>query len=204
MINNKQKAEKAAIQRAAEQLQSVDLQRRCEQMGLPPPDADGRIAMELFGRMLLLRLTDCEAVFADNGTAPKPADLLLALHYLLCENPLRLSGDWVTFRDFPGGQFYWEPFLSRSIKPLVKRTGNDLTGLRQRLDQRFRWCPAEAGGDFSARVHAVGKLEAVLVYHLGDDEFPPDATILFDSAMRHVYVAEDAAVLAGRICLGLL
>ncbi|MHB9138667.1 MAG: DUF3786 domain-containing protein, partial [Victivallaceae bacterium] len=43
-----------------------------------------------------------------------------------------------------------------------------------------------------------------LIYRAGDDEFPPEAEVLFDAAVKRVYVAEDAAVMAGRICIGLL
>jgi hypothetical protein len=59
-------------------------------------------------------------------------------------------------------------------------------------------------GDLPARIHALGNLHLTLVYHLGDDELPPAADVLFDGCIRRVFGAEDAAVMASRICLGLL
>jgi len=43
-----------------------------------------------------------------------------------------------------------------------------------------------------------------LVYRRGDDEFGPSAEVFFDSGLRKVFSAEDAATIASRICIGLL
>jgi hypothetical protein len=108
----------------------------------------------------------------------------------------------ISFRELPGGQFFWEPFLSRSVRPLLKRIGNNLELLKRNLHS-FDWEPASLG-DFAARVHALGKVYLTLVYRVGDEEFPPSAELLFDACTKRVYNAEDATVLAGRICLDLL
>ena len=86
--------------------------------------------------------------------------------------------------------------------PLTQRLGNDVERLRRHL-ARFEWTRGEMG-DLCARIQAVGKLSITLVYHAGDDEFPADATLLFDACIRHVYRTEDVAVMASRVCLGLL
>jgi hypothetical protein len=85
---------------------------------------------------------------------------------------------------------------------LVQRIGNDLQLLKKNLG-RFDWEPL-AIGDFAARVHVIGRLYLTLIYRLGDEEFPAEADVLFDPDVQRVYNAEDASVLAGRICLGLL
>ena len=68
---------------------------------------------------------------------------------------------------------------------------------------RYDWVPFEAG-DLGERIHAVGRLDATLVYHRGDEEFGPAAEILFDACIKRVYTTEDVAQLASRICVGLL
>ncbi len=50
----------------------------------------------------------------------------------------------------------------------------------------------------------MGKLHVTLVHHVGDDEFPAGANVLFDSCVKRVFGAEDAAIMAARICSGLL
>jgi hypothetical protein len=59
-------------------------------------------------------------------------------------------------------------------------------------------------GDFGARIHAIGKVYVTLVYHLGDEEFPASADLLFDASIKRVYPTEDAAVLASRISMSLV
>jgi hypothetical protein len=108
----------------------------------------------------------------------------------------------VTFRDFPGGQFYYQPFLSRSSQILLKRFGNDVDSLRENL-QRLDWTPTGTG-DVGACMHALGPLHIALVYRGGDDEFPATADVLFDSGVKRALCAEDAAAVATRICVALL
>ena len=116
----------------------------------------------------------------------------------------RACNSLITYRDFTGGQFYWQPFLSRTAKPLVAKIGNDLEKLKKNL-ARFDWTPVPVPpGDFAVRVHAVGNLHVTLVYTLGDEEFPASCEVLFDAATRRVYGAEDAAAMASRICIGLM
>jgi hypothetical protein len=63
---------------------------------------------------------------------------------------------------------------------------------------RYDW-HGFAAGELGARVHAIGMLDATLVYHCDDEEFGPAAEILFDACIRHVYPTEDVAHLAVRI-----
>ena len=135
----------------------------------------------------------------------KPArigDKILILHYLLCDKPINPTGELITFRDFSGGQFYWQPFLSRTVEPLVQRIGNNLEILEKNLS-RFDWEPKKMG-DFGVRVHTIGKFDITIVYNRGDEEFPAEAKIFFDSSVTKVFNTEDATVLASRICIGLL
>ncbi|MCP4399479.1 MAG: DUF3786 domain-containing protein [bacterium] len=197
----KKLAEQEAIARAVEKLKTVDLKHRCRKLGFAEPH-DGCLKVRAFGSDLILRLSDFQVLLDGSHEAVKSGDRILLLHYLLCEYPIQPAGTLISFRDLPGGQFYWQPFLSRSIRPLVKRIGNDLESLKKNLN-RFDWESASFG-DFSARIHTIGTLYATLVYHLGDEEFPPGADLLFDESIKRALVTEDAAVLAGRICLSLL
>ncbi len=196
-----QSGREEAARLAAERLKTVDFVSRCADIGLPLPTREG-IDIRAFGTDFLLRLPSFDLVEADGGAPAKPGDRVLAMRYLLQEEPLVVTGKRISFKGYPEGQFYWKPFLARSVNPLLERVGNDLELLRKHLD-RFDW-EEVAMGDFGAKIHLIGKLDLILAYHLGDDEFPPDANILFDACIGRVYSAEDAAVLAGRICFGLL
>jgi hypothetical protein len=197
---SKQEAQLEAIRRAKEKLAAIDLTVRCANLGLPVPQ-ENTVRFRAFGADMCLD-RNLDLVDAKAGKPAKLGDHILILHYLLCDVPLEPTGEVITFRDMPGGQFYWQPFLSRSVNPLLARIGNNLDLLRERCN-RFDWKPAQ-GGDFAAVINGIGRIDATLVYNSGDQEFGPAAQILFDACIKRVYVTEDIALLAGRLCLGLL
>jgi Domain of unknown function (DUF3786) len=202
MLEMSQKAgQKEAIDLAISKLAAVDLTERALLLGLPVPE-NGVIRLRAFARNYLLRQSDFSLVEEDTGAVAKPGDQILVLHYLLHDLPVQSGGELITFRDFPGGQFYWQPFLSRTVMPLVANIENDMARLQRNL-ARFDWEPL-AFGDLGARIHTIGQMYLSLVYRAGDDEFAATADILFDSGIKKVYIAEDAAALASRVCLGLL
>ena len=198
---SKQIAQREAIRQAVEKLQLIDLQARCALLKLPAPE-NGQITLRAFGTNFTLTTDTFELLDVKTGSAAKEVDRILMLHLLLCEYPLTASDELIPFRAFPGGTFYLEPFLSRSVRLLVKRYGNRLEEL-QKAVSRFDFQPAGIG-DFSARIHGLGCLYVTLVYRLGDDEFPAEAEVFFNAPVQRAFCAEDAVVLASRICFGLL
>lgn len=194
-------AHEEAVRIAVAKLREVDIGRRCRALGLSGP-RDGSVPLRAFGIDMVLSLSDYQLFSAGTGEPVKSGDRILVLHYLLCDLPVEQTGELISFRELAGGQFYWEPFCSRTVRPLAGKIGNDLERLRANLN-RFDWEPVKLG-DLGARIHVIGKLYCTLVYRVGDEEFPASADFLFDSSFKRVYNAEDAAVLAGRICLSLL
>ncbi len=195
-----------AINLAVEKLRKTDLNTRCSSLGLPAPQ-NHILPLRAFGTHMILHLDDFSITIADTGKPAKVSDVILIFHYLLCNGAPALTGtgtvdDLISFRQMDSGMFYWEAFLSRSVRPLVDRVANNLELLEKNLD-RFDWERVPMG-DVGARIHAIGNVFVTLVYHQGDDEFPPAAELLFDSNIKRIYPTEDVAVLAGRICLGLL
>jgi hypothetical protein len=199
---NRHQAYESAVQGALEKLRGVDMRQRCRSLGFPEPRPDGTILLRAFGRDLELQPPDFDMVDSASREKLHVFNRILVLRYLGAEGPLIPTGEPVSFRSLPSGMFYWNPFRERSAALLERRFGNDLELLRARL-ARFDWEPWPAG-DLGASIHAIGALRIFLLYRAGDEEFPPSAEILFDSMIRRVYNAEDAAVLAQRICLDLL
>ncbi len=198
MDSNRSRANRIAVERAAGRLAAVDMRARTVLHGLPPPGADGEIRVAAYGSDIRLLPPYTGAVHADSGKLAHPVDHLLVLRYLLCDTPLDADGPPVSFRDLPGGQFYWEPFLSRTVLPLVATIGNRLDSLRQRLDGLG--AAPFAGGDAGGRVACIGRLGISLAYYAGDDEFPPSAAIFFDVSVRRAFSTDDAAAMAQRLC----
>ena len=216
-LTNQQKAQATAIQRAAASLATIDLTARCAQLGLPAPASDGTLSFRMLGQDLRITPPSFQienrkmgGAEIENPSPPspvRPADSILALHYLLCSTPVTPTGQLITFRDLPGGPFYFGPFTARTTRPLLANIGNNLDLLRQRLtrfDTQYLPASSAPAADLTATIHALGPIHVTLVYHQGDAEFPPTAELLFDSCIKRVYVTEDVTVLASRICLSLL
>ncbi|MCP4137440.1 MAG: DUF3786 domain-containing protein [bacterium] len=196
---NREKATALAAERAIEALSKINLAERCRLLGLTLPDQDGMLRLPAFGKTISLELPH----FRPPPESPaSPVELVLVLHYLLSEVPVESTGELLSFRDLPGGSFYWQPFQGRSVIPLVKTIGNDLALLRTRLN-RYTWSPVKTG-DLGAAIHIIGNLDITLIYRTGDEEFPASADILFDSCIKRVYNTEDAAAIATSICFGLI
>ena len=194
MLSNKQKAVEKAVNIAINKLKNIDIKERCKLHGLEI-SADNKINMRLFGKNISLDINDF-------STDAKASDILLVLHYLLCDIPVKKTGELISFREFTGGQFYYEPFLSKTVKPLISKYANDIESIKKCME-KFDYEEVKIG-DFGAKIQSFGPFEITLIYHLGDDEFPVDAEVLFDSSFKRIFVAEDASVIASRICIGLL
>jgi len=193
--------QKAAARVVAELAGVADWPARCARLGLPAPAADGALYIPFLGGGLTLRPPD---FLPPTGAPPVAAAArLLALHYLRAECAVTPANEWVTFRDFPGGAFYWAPFVGRVIQPLPRRFGNRLDALRAALAPFAPQWDIAVPDQLQARVPALGPLFLQLIYRAGDDEFGPTADILFDAAFRRVLCAEDAAALAGLLTAAL-
>lgn len=192
---------KEAIRLAIEELKTTDLNKRCQLLGLNSAE-NGMLKIRMFGEDYHLYINDFRLINIENNDSAKQNDLILLLHYLLCDVPIKVTNELITFRDLAGGQFYWEPFVSRTTQQLCQVMGNDLERLTTNLNV-FDW-KQEDGGDFTAHIHTIGNIYLTLKYQLGDEEFPPGALLLFDSSIKRVFTAEDVAVLSSRVCLELM
>ena len=59
-------------------------------------------------------------------------------------------------------------------------------------------------GDHSVSLLALPKVPVSLILYEGDDEFPPEANILFDKSISLILSAEDTAWLAGMVVYPLI
>ena len=128
------------------------------------------------------------------GEIPLPEQILI-LHYLLNASGDFLTGRTIDFRQVPEGGFYWSAFISRAHKPLLSTFGHDLD-LYVKVAASLGGEPVSLG-DAAARFMALPRVPIIHVLHGGDEEFPPEATILFDETIPQYLPTEDIAALAG-------
>ena len=127
---------------------------------------------------------------------------VLVLHYLLGSGSSRVTGDWIAYREIPGAGFYFSVFAKRAIDPLKKVFGENLDGFRSAAAV-LNGQPVDAG-DAGYIFTLFPKAPLQLILHAGDEEFPAEANILFDSGIRDQMSPEDAAWLASLLVYRLL
>ncbi len=120
---------------------------------------------------------------------------ILILHYLTNTSGEPLKGENIDFRQVPGGNFYWTAFVSRAKKPLLETFGSDPEFYLQ-VAAALGGSPQELG-DASALFQAFPLVPVTHVLWRGDEEFAPDANILFDETITRHLPTEDIAALAG-------
>lgn len=120
---------------------------------------------------------------------------ILLLHYLIgtYKHAFVPSGEFISFKDIESGGFYYPAFREGAITPIIKKFGQDpekLLVAAQRLNGR-----KISEGDFSVEIPAFDNILIRIILWKGDEEFAPEATMLFDRGLTEIYSTEDVAVL---------
>lgn len=130
----------------------------------------------------------------------KPSTSVFLLHYLRGElkglNPPP-SGKWISFNDMEGGQFYYSVFKKRVLDVIIRKYGKNPEGILDLID-RFK---AKKGpmADFSVILDAFEKVPVLIELWKGDEEFGPEANILFDENIKDIFDTEEVVVMAETI-----
>ncbi len=137
-----------------------------------------------------------------DGEVPIQQQVLL-LHYLNLAEGNDVSGEWIAYQEVPDGKFYLDAFLRRAKIPMVQGFGQKPELLVKLATDVYGATPLEQG-DVAVRIDALPLVSVALILWKGDDEFPPEGTILFDRTVSRCLSAEDIAWLAGMIIYPLL
>jgi hypothetical protein len=127
---------------------------------------------------------------------------ILVLHYLQAKEQRPLQGKWVSFREIPGASFYIGPYMKRNTEPLKKVFGYDPQGF-SKAAAKLEMKPVKVG-DVGGELEILPGVPVQIVLWQGDDEFPPEASILYDESIRHIFCPEDIAWLGGMLVYKLI
>ena len=167
--------------------------------------ADG-VTVSFFGRPHLV--THPGADVSVGGAPAHVAVSILLLHYLLRADGSPSAGAWLAFRELPHGLFYAASFAQRAEEPLAQAFGAGSGG--EGGLERFGAAAAAAGGlpldlaDAAFAFQALPRLAIAALVWAGDDEFPAQASVVFDAAAGHYLPAEDLAGLGGLLARRLI
>ncbi|MCK9564677.1 MAG: DUF3786 domain-containing protein [Methanothrix sp.] len=152
-------------------------------------------AVSLLGDNYQVRTKE-RAVLLACGAPAWQMEAVLILHYLmgLLRHGYRPSSEWISFKETRDGKLFWPAFQESTIKPLVQSFQSDPEGLVRNLSERLGGRMVE-GGDVAVELATFPGVFVRLIFWKGDEELPPEASLLFDRGLTAIYSTEDVAVL---------
>lgn len=123
-----------------------------------------------------------------------PGQEALILYYFFTANGTQPSGEWISFSNLQDGRFYAQAFQGYSGKELAKEFHNDK--MRFEHAAGLLYGKPYPLGDAAFEFVVLPKVHLLVVFWQGDDDFPPNYQILFDSFVNN-YLPTDACAIAG-------
>jgi len=187
-----------AYRLAGERLTGIDdIEQQCRQSGAQYRAAEKIIIIGYLNQPYRITLPDVEISMMKKEDEVPLRDKILILHYLTLAKGTPLTNKVIAFKELPEGANYSPTFYQRSIKPLVDNFSHEPERL---LATARAFGGQEADfGDAAVTINAFLRVPITLVLWRGDDEFPPEGNILFDSTISDYLPTEDIAVICEAI-----
>ena len=140
----------------------------------------------------------------DSDKEIKIKEKILIVHYLNNAKKEDLTGELIAYQEIPSARFYLSAFNARSRDPFIAAFGENPDKLPVAAQELFAAQMASMG-DVSVTIQAFPKVPITLIIWRGDEEFPPNGTILFDSSIKdNLLSAEDISELVSMIVYPLI
>ena len=120
------------------------------------------------------------------------------LRYLLEAKTVAWGGAWKTFREMPWGELYIKPYTGRVLTRAAFTFGTRVAAFCKGAEALGG--TAVANGDAGYEFTLIGDYRMRILVWEGDDEFPPNAQVLYSDNFESGFAAEDRVV-AGDILI---
>ena len=134
----------------------------------------------------------------DNGPVPPLPTQTFLLRYLLESRDVAWAGEWKTFREMPWGEMYIKPYTGRVLTRAAFTFGTRVSAFKAAAE-KMGALPLK-NGDAGYQFDLIGGYRMRLLVWEGDDEFPPNAQVLYSDNFAEGFAAEDRVV-AGDILI---
>ena len=152
----------------------------------------------LLGRQFAIAHPDYAIRALDNGPVPPLPTQTFLLRYLLESRDVAWMGQWKTFREMPWGEMYIKPYTGRVLTRAAFTFGTRVA-VFQAAAEKMGALPLK-NGDAGYQFDLIGGYRMRLLVWEGDDEFPPNAQVLYSDNFAEGFAAEDRVV-AGDILI---
>ena len=134
----------------------------------------------------------------DGGALPPLPVQTFLLRYLLESKQVAWSGEWKTFREMPWGEMYIKPYTGRVLTRAAFTFGTRVAAFKAACE-KLGALPLP-NGDAGYQLDLIGDYQMRILVWEGDEEFPPNAQVLYTDNFAQGFAAEDRVV-AGDILI---
>ena len=154
--------------------------------------------LRLLGREFTIAHPVYTITAVDGGPVPPLATQTFLLRYLLECKDVAWEGQWKTFREMPWGEMYIKPYTGRVLTRAAFTLGTRLDAFRAAAEKMG--ATPVSHGDAGYLFELVGGYRMQILAWAGDEEFPPNAQVLYSDNFADGFAAEDRVV-AGDILI---
>ena len=157
---------------------------------------DGKLIFDAFFRTFEIE----PDTFSIRNAEGAPESLLfqsIALKYLTTSDGTPPSGKLIHFRELPGGGNYASAFQGYAPDSLARHFGQDMENFSDTCS-RIGGIPQDLG-DAAFAFDVFPRIRITVIYYLGEEMFPPGASLLFDSSVSHYMVTDGLATIGKRL-----
>ena len=175
---------------------------------LVPAEVTGRVTdvkwdgkefyVNLLGREFALAHPDYAIRATDGGAVPPLPTQTFLLRYLLESKDVAWDGQWKTFREMPWGEMYIKPYTGRVLTRAAFTLGTRVAAFRAAAEKMG--AVELKHGDAGFQFRLIGNYYMQIMVWEGDEEFPPNAQVIYSDNFAEGFAAEDRVV-AGDILI---
>ena len=164
--------------------------------------SDGKLVVPHLNTNLILDLKGKTFCVQETGEEAPIWLSILCLHYLNSAEGTKPTGKLKHFREFKDGTFYEPAFNRRTKEILIAVFGQDPSPMIKA--GKLLHGKVLDSGDAAIELYYFPYLPITCMVWKGDDEFPPEASVIFDETAEIFFSAEDMAVAAQMAVLELM
>ena len=179
--------------------------------GLDPQEAVSRLGdVKWDGKEFYVNLLGQEYAIAhpkyairatDGGAVPALPCQTFLLRYLLECKAVSWGGQWKTFREMPWGEMYIKPYTGRVLTRAAFTFGTRVAAFKAACEKMG--ATALKHGDAGYQFDFIGGYAIQIIVWEGDEEFPPNAQVIYSDNFAEGFAAEDRVV-AGDILISVI
>ncbi len=169
---------------------------------LEPEQVTGRLAavkwdgkefyVNLMGRDYAVAHPEYAIRALDGGKLPPLPTQTFLLRYLLECKDVAWTGQWKTFREMPWGELYIKPYTGRVLTRAAFTFGTRIAAFKAAAE-KMGGIPVPHG-DAGYQFQLVGGYQVQILAWEGDEEFPPNAQVLYSDNFAEGFAPEDRVV----------